>query len=61
VKYGKRESLDERRSGMIDKQGRRIEDNSTSGKNPPLNALEHHTKGKERQAGEARKKRVKLT
>jgi hypothetical protein len=29
--------------------------------NPPLDALEHRARRKERQAGEARKKRVKLT
>jgi hypothetical protein len=40
---------------MTDKKGRRIEDNSASGKNPPLDALEHRARGKERQAGEARK------
>jgi hypothetical protein len=61
VKYGKSESLDERRSGMTDKQGRRIEDNSTRGKKPPLDALEHCARGKERQAREAQKKWVKLT
>jgi hypothetical protein len=46
---------------MIDKQGRRIEDNSTNEKNPPLDALEHRKRGKEIQVGEARKKWVKLT
>jgi hypothetical protein len=30
-------------------------------KNPPLDALEHHVRRKERQAGEAMKTRVKLT
>jgi hypothetical protein len=30
-------------------------------KNPPLDALEHHARRKERQAGEAPKTRVKLT
>jgi hypothetical protein len=30
-------------------------------KNPPLDALEHHVRRKERQAGEAQKKWVKLT
>jgi hypothetical protein len=30
-------------------------------KNPPLDALEHRVRRKERQAGEARKKWVKLT
>jgi hypothetical protein len=30
-------------------------------KNPPLDALEHRTRRKERQAGEALKTRVKLT
>jgi hypothetical protein len=30
-------------------------------KNPPLDALEHHTRRKERQAGEALKTWVKLT
>jgi hypothetical protein len=29
--------------------------------NPPLDALEHHVRRKERQAGEALKMRVKLT
>jgi hypothetical protein len=53
AKYGKVSPLDERRSGTKDKQGRRIEDNSVSGKNPPLDNLEHHARGKERQAGES--------
>jgi hypothetical protein len=44
----KASSLDERRSGTKDKEGRRIKDNLGSGKNPPLDALEHHAKGKER-------------
>jgi hypothetical protein len=30
-------------------------------KNPPLDALEHHARRKERQVGKARKKQVKLT
>jgi hypothetical protein len=30
-------------------------------KNPPLDALEHRTRSKERQAGEVRKKWIKLT
>ena len=30
-------------------------------KNPSLDALKHHARRKERQAGEARKKKVKLT
>jgi hypothetical protein len=46
---------------MTDQQGIWIEDNSKSEKNPPLDALEHRARRKERQAGEAPKKRVKLT
>jgi hypothetical protein len=49
-----------RRSRMTDKQERRIVDNSTR-KKPPLDALEHRVRRKERQAGEALKIRVKLT
>jgi hypothetical protein len=44
-----------RRSRMTDQQGRRIMDNSASRKKPPLDALEHRARRKERQAGEARK------
>jgi hypothetical protein len=46
---------------MTDQQGRRIVDNSASRENPSLDALEHRAMKKERQAGEAQKKRVKLT
>jgi hypothetical protein len=46
---------------MTDQQGRWIENNKASGRKPPLNALEHHVRGKERQAGEAQKKWAKLT
>jgi hypothetical protein len=50
-----------RRSRMTDQQGRWIEDNSASGKNPPSDALEHLARRKEREASEAWKKQVKLT
>jgi hypothetical protein len=46
---------------MTDQQGRWTEDDSGSEKNPALDALEHREMKKERQAGEAQKKWVKLT
>jgi hypothetical protein len=46
---------------MTDQQGRGTEDNSGSEKKPALDALEHREMKKERQVGEAQKKRVKLT
>jgi hypothetical protein len=48
-------------SRLTYQQGRGIEDNSTSGENTPLDALDHRAGRKERQASEAQKKRVKLT
>jgi hypothetical protein len=48
------------RSRKTDQQGRWIMDDSTR-KNPPMDALEHLTRKKERQAGEALKMWVKLT
>jgi hypothetical protein len=50
-----------RRSRKTDQQGRWIVDNSASGKNPPMDALEHLAGKKERQAGEALKMWVKWT
>jgi hypothetical protein len=45
-----------------DKSTRKTERGQLSKKkNPPLDALEHHTRRKERQAGEALKTQVKLT
>jgi hypothetical protein len=46
---------------MKDQQGRRIVDNSARGKIHQLDSLEHRTRRKERQAGEALKMWVKLT
>jgi hypothetical protein len=60
VKYGKA-SRWMRISRLTDHQGRGTEDNSISVENPPLDDLEHHARRKERQAGEAQEKRVKLT
>jgi hypothetical protein len=49
------------RSRKTDQQGRWIVDDSASRKNPPMDALEHLARKKERQAGEALKTWVKLT
>jgi hypothetical protein len=46
---------------MTNQQGIWIEDNSANGKIHQLDALDHHTRRKDRLAGEAQKKQVKLT
>jgi hypothetical protein len=50
------EEIEDDRSARKMDQGQLSKQNNTS-----LDALEHRTRRKERQAGEARKKRVKLT